>query len=129
MINRIFICLSSAFSLVILNEFFYVFNFTGFSFGFTDLTGMYFADLTIVYFAFVLTGFVLSVPLSRMKKRGGHPLTYLIPATVVYLVLCLILNLTGQLIKDGQSLLCLYFLAILSSYQFFYSIFYRNDVK
>lgn len=103
MINRIFICLSSAFSLVILNEFFYVFNFTGFSFGFIDLTGMYFADLTIAYFAFVLTGFVLSVPLSRMKKRGGHPLTYLIPATVVYLVLCLILNLTGRLIKDGKA--------------------------
>lgn len=129
MVNRIFICLSGAFSLVILNEFFYFFNFTGFSFGFTDLTGKYFYDLIIVFCSFFLLEFILSLGLKRVKIRSAHPLFYLLPAAVFYLLLCLVLNLTGQLVKDLQSLLCLLFCAILSSYQFFYSIFYRNDVK
>ena len=129
MIKIFTISLFSSLTLILFNELFYLINFTSFSFNEISFASKYIYNIILLigmlFLIYMIFGIILHF--SKIKNRSNNNLFVisLVQCALIYFILH-----EFSLIKnDLQTILSLLLCVILSSYQFFYSIFYLNVVK
>ena len=129
MIKVFTISLFSSLTLILFNELFYLINFTSFSFNEIILTSKYIYNIILLIGMLFLIYMILGIILhfSKIKNRSNNNLFVI--SFVQFTLIYFILHEFSLIKSDLQTILSLLLCVILSSYQFFYSIFYLNVVK
>lgn len=129
MIKVFTISLFSSLMLILFNELFYLINFTSFSFNEISLTSKYIYNIILLIGMLFLIYMILGIILhfSKIKNRSNNNLFVI--SFVQFTLIYFILHEFSLIKSDLQTILSLLLCVILSSYQFFYSIFYLNVVK
>lgn len=129
MIKVFTISLFSSLTLILFNELFYLINFTSFSFNEISLTSKYIYNIILLIGMLFLIYMILGIILhfSKIKNRSNNNLFVI--SFVQFTLIYFILHEFSLIKSDLQTILSLLLCVILSSYQFFYSIFYLNVVK
>lgn len=129
MIKVFTISLFSSLTLILFNELFYLINFTSFSFNEISLTSKYIYNIILLigmlFLIYMIFGIILHF--SKIKNRSNNNLFVI--SFVQFTLIYFILHEFSLIKSDLQTILSLLLCVILSSYQFFYSIFYLNVVK
>lgn len=129
MIKIFTISLFSSLTLILFNELFYLINFTSFSFNEISFASKYIYNIILLigmlFLIYMIFGIILHF--SKIKNRSNNNLFVI--SFVQFTLIYFILHEFSLIKSDLQTILSLLLCVILSSYQFFYSIFYLNVVK
>lgn len=129
MIKIFTISLFSSLTLILFNELFYLINFTSFSFNEISFASKYIYNIILLigmlFLIYMIFGIILHF--SKIKNRSNNNLFVI--SLVQFALIYFILHEFSLIKNDLQTILSLLLCVILSSYQFFYSIFYLNVVK
>ncbi len=129
MIKVLTISLFSSITLILVNELFYLINFTSFSFNEIDFKLNYLSNICllilIIFVIYMIIGSIIYF--SKISNQSNKNL--LVISMVQFVVIYFTLSEFNLIKTDLQTILSLLLCVILSSYQFFYSIFYLNVVK
>ena len=129
MLSLLIICIVSSFILIGSNELFYFFNFTSFTFSSLKIIDNYWLDILIIVVIIILIEITITCLLICFKLKVKKLRDYFIISLIKFMILCFILIELKLFKIEFQSLISLLFSVILTTYQFFYSIFYSNVVK
>lgn len=123
------ICLVSAFIFIFVNEILYFFNFTNLTFSiFFNFRKTIYNYLLLFLLIFVIL-FLLSQTIRIIKKDFYSTFWYYIFSCLFFMILIIAFFESKILNLSVQSAISLFLVVILTSYLFFYSIFYENGVK
>ena len=129
MIKIFTISLFSSLTLILFNELIYLINFTSFSFIEISFASKYIYNIILLigmlFLIYMIFGIILHF--SKIKNRSNNNLFVI--SLVQFALIYFILHEFSLIKNDLQTILSLLLCVILSSYQFFYSIFYLNVVK
>ena len=121
--------LISAFIFILLNEILYFFNFTNLTFSNIFHFQKAFYNYLIFFLLIFIMLFLLSYCLSFIHLKDCNTYWFYIISCFIFIILLIIFSKTNRLEFSLQSAISLFLLVILTSYLFFYSIFYGNSVK
>lgn len=129
MIKVLTISLFSSITLILFNELFYLINFTSFSFNEINFTSKYIYNIGLLMLIMFLIYLAIGIIIYFSKITNHSNRNLLVISIVQFIIIYFILNGFNLIKTDLQTILSLLLCVILSSYQFFYSIFYLNVVK
>lgn len=121
--------LISAFIFILLNEILYFFNFTNLTFSNIFHFQKAFYNYLILFVLIFIMLFLLSYCLSFIRLKDCNTYWFYIISCIIFIILLIVFSKTNRLEFSLQSAISLFLLVILTSYLFFYSIFYGNSVK
>jgi uncharacterized membrane protein YhaH (DUF805 family) len=121
--------LFSAFIFILLNEILYFFNFTNLTFSNIFHFQKAFYNYLILFVLIFIMLFLLSYCLSFIRLKDCNTYWFYIISCFIFIILLIVFSKTNHLEFSLQSAISLFLLVILTSYLFFYSIFYGNSVK
>ena len=129
MLNLFFVSLSTSFIVILINQLLFYLNFTRYTFSLMKIVENSFINYFILFASLSLLLFLFAIILFKMKIKISKSSYLFILSVAIFLIINLILRIYNKINLDLQSTLSLLFIVILSTYQYFYSIFYINSVK
>ena len=129
MINLFFVSLSTSFIVIFINQLLFYLNFTRYTFSLMKIVENSFINYFILFASLSLLLFLFAIILCKMKIKISKSSYLFILSVAIFLIINLFLRIYNKINLDLQSILSLLFIVILSTYQYFYSIFYINSVK
>ena len=129
MLNLFFISFSPSFIVIFINQLLFYLNFTRYTFSLMKIVENSFINYFILFSSLSLLLFLFAIILFKMKIKISKSSYLFILSVAIFLIINLFLRIYNKINLDLQSILSLLFIVILSTYQYFYSIFYINSVK
>lgn len=129
MLNLFFVSLSTSFIVIFINQLLFYLNFTRYTFSLMKIVENSFINYFILFASLSLLLFLFAIILCKMKIKISKSSYLFILSVAIFLIINLFLRIYNKINLDLQSILSLLFIVILSTYQYFYSIFYINSVK
>ena len=129
MLNLFFISFSTSFIVIFINQLLFYLNFTRYTFSLMKIVENSFINYFILFASLSLLLFLFAIILFKMKIKISKSSYLFILSVAIFLIINLFLRIYNKINLDLQSILSLLFIVILSTYQYFYSIFYINSVK
>ena len=129
MLNLFFVSLSTSFIVIFINQLLFYLNFTRYTFSLMKIVENSFINYFILFASLSLLLFLFAIILCKMKIKISKSSYLFILSVAIFFIINLFLRIYNKINLDLQSILSLLFIVILSTYQYFYSIFYINSVK
>lgn len=129
MLNLFFVSFSTSFIVIFINQLLFYLNFTRYTFSLMKIVENSFINYFILFASLSLLLFLFAIILFKMKIKISKSSYLFILSVAIFLIINLFLRIYNKINLDLQSILSLLFIVILSTYQYFYSIFYINSVK
>ena len=129
MLNLFFVSFSTSFIVIFINQLLFYLNFTRYTFSLMKIVENSFINYFILFASLSLFLFLFEIILFKMKIKISKSSYLFILSVAIFLIINLFLRIYNKINLDLQSILSLLFIVILSTYQYFYSIFYINSVK
>lgn len=129
MLNLFFVSFSTSFIVIFINQLLFYLNFTRYTFSLMKIVENSFINYFILFASLSLLLFLFAIILCKMKIKISKSSYLFILSGAIFLIINLFLRIYNKINSDLQSILSLLFIVILSTYQYFYSIFYINSVK
>ena len=129
MLNLFFVSFSTSFIVIFINQLLFYLNFTRYTFSLMKIVENSFINYFILFASLSLLLFLFAIILFKMKIKIRKSSYLFILSVAIFLIINLFLRIYNKINLDLQSILSLLFIVILSTYQYFYSIFYINSVK
>lgn len=129
MLNLFFVSFSTSFIVIFINQLLFYLNFTRYTFSLMKIVENSFINYFILFASLSLLLFLFAIILCKMKIKISKSSYLFILSVAIFLIINLFLRIYNKINLDLQSILSLLFIVILSTYQYFYSIFYINSVK
>ena len=129
MLNLFFVSFSTSFIVIFINQLLFYLNFTRYTFSLMKIVENSFINYFILFASLSLLLFLFAIILCKMKIKISKSSYWFILSVAIFLIINLFLRIYNKINLDLQSILSLLFIVILSTYQYFYSIFYINSVK
>ena len=129
MLNLFFVSLSTSFIVIFINQLLFYLNFTRYTFSLMKIVENSFINYFILFASLSLLLFLFAIILFKMNIKIRKSSYLFILSVAIFLIINLFLRIYNKINLDLQSILSLLFIVILSTYQYFYSIFYINSVK
>ena len=129
MLNLFFVSFSTSFIVIFINQLLFYLNFTRYTFSLMKIVENSFINYCILFASLSLLLFLFAIILCKMKIKISKSSYLFILSAAIFFIINLFLRIYNKINLDLQSILSLLFIVILSTYQYFYSIFYINSVK
>lgn len=129
MLNLFFVSFSTSFIVIFINQLLFYLNFTRYTFSLMKIVENSFINYFILFASLSLLLFLFAIILCKMKIKISKSSYLFILSAAIFFIINLFLRIYNKINLDLQSILSLLFIVILSTYQYFYSIFYINSVK